>query len=66
MIVTPICFERECKHYSGILQPKNNELMEIPICKAFPKGIPEEILNGSNNHSAPLRNQINTIVYERR
>jgi hypothetical protein len=33
-------------------------------CKAFPEGIPEEILNGDNNHSKPLPDQENDIVFE--
>jgi len=32
-------------------------------CEAFPDGIPEEILNGSNNHSETLPGQENDIVF---
>lgn len=34
------------------------------ICSAFPKGIPEEILTGENDHSEPLPDQNNDIVFE--
>ena len=32
-------------------------------CEAFPNGIPEEILNGKNNHSKILPEQENKIVF---
>jgi hypothetical protein len=32
-------------------------------CEAFPQGIPEEILNGKNNHSETLPEQGNNIVF---
>ena len=32
-------------------------------CKAFPDGIPPEILYGGNNHSEPLPDQKNKLVY---
>jgi hypothetical protein len=32
-------------------------------CAAFPEGIPEEILKGKNNHSKPLPDQGNNIVF---
>ncbi|MCF8450211.1 MAG: hypothetical protein K9G49_10115 [Taibaiella sp.] len=43
-----------CKHYIGNLS-----------CLAFPEGIPEEILNGENNHSKPLPEQFDDIVFEK-
>ena len=33
-------------------------------CKAFPKGIPDEILTGKNNHTKPLPEQKNDIVFK--
>lgn len=52
ILLEAICFN--CKHY--------NE--EKGICKAFPKVIPEEILIGNNDHSKPLPDQGNDIVFE--
>lgn len=45
-----------CKHY----------LRKEPgaTCRAFMEGIPKEILIGKNNHSIPLDNQKNAIVFE--
>jgi len=33
-------------------------------CKAFPEGIPIEILKGENKHSVPLDEQENDIVFK--
>lgn len=34
-------------------------------CKAFPEGIPNEILDGSNKHTKPLPEQLNDLVYQK-
>ena len=33
-------------------------------CLAFPKGIPNIIISGENQHSQPLKGQRNKIVFE--
>lgn len=33
-------------------------------CRAFPRGIPDEILSGDNDHSEPLDDQDNNITFE--
>jgi hypothetical protein len=43
----------KCRHYLGGTQ-----------CMAFIDGIPQEILNGDNDHSEPLKKQDNELVYE--
>lgn len=65
MMKAPICFERYCKHYTGVSQPDGTEMTERYVCEAFPEGIPEEILDGSNDHSEPLTGQGNNIVFEK-
>ena len=65
MIMEPHCFKRRCKHYLGILQPDRSEGSEVPYCEAFPKGIPEEIAYGDNEHDEPLADQENDIVFEK-
>lgn len=35
-------------------------------CKAFPEGIPEDVLKGENRHSEVLKNQKGKLIYERR
>lgn len=47
----PVC--GECKHNKG-----------DGTCKAFPEGIPEEILTGDNKHKKPLIGQGNNIIFE--
>ena len=47
-----VCFK--CKHFRRFEGG----------CDAFPDGIPEEITIGNNNHSTPLPNQDNKIVFE--
>ena len=46
----PPCFD--CKHY-----------LEELKCKAFPAGIPEEILDGKNDHKKPYHGD-NGILFE--
>lgn len=35
-------------------------------CTAFPDGIPDEILSGENDHTKPLPDQKNDIVFEQK
>jgi hypothetical protein len=52
LLSEPIC--ENCKHLNK----------EINACEAFPKGIPDDILDGLNDHSKPLPEQRNNIVFE--
>lgn len=36
----------------------------LNTCQAFPNGIPDAIMFGENQHSEPMPNQGNNIVYE--
>ena len=47
------------------MESNNPEWSGKHICKAFPKGIPDEILSGRNDHSQPMPGQNRIEVYER-
>lgn len=64
MLFISRCYERECKHYKGIIQPDGTEMSEVHSCTAFPPGIPYEISDGDNLHSEPLEGQDNKITFE--
>jgi len=67
--LAPNCYNRECKHYLGVIQTdEDDESSEILICNAFPegtKGIPEEIAYGDEKHLVKYPGQKNDIVYEK-
>ena len=65
MLTEPRCFTRRCKHYMGVHSRTKATESEILVCKAFPEGIPDEIAYGTNDHVKPLKDQKNTLVYER-
>ena len=52
------CFKRMCRCYGGFGGVQH-------VCNAFPKGIPDEIITGENEHLTALPEQINDIIYER-
>ena len=52
----PLC--GQCKHYLGIVDDRF-------ICKAFPEGIPGEIMRGDFDHNLPVRGD-NDIRFEKR
>jgi hypothetical protein len=64
-IQEPICSIRGCRHLIGVIGTEMKG--QYPVCAAFPdgRGIPEEILDGTNDHSAPLPKQKNAIVFEK-
>ena len=60
-----ICFI--CVHYRGTKLIPIGEDMEDDyqnVCKAFPEGIPFEILIGDNKHLVPIKDQGNDLVFE--
>jgi len=46
-----------CRYFLG------NYINKKPTCLAFLSGIPDEIIDGKNNHSKPLEGQLNELVY---
>ncbi len=65
MLTACSCFKRMCKHYEGILESDNPKRDGKHVCKAFPNGIPEDIVTGKNEHSAIVPLQNNNEIYER-
>lgn len=65
MLATANCYTRHCKFYQGIIQPDGTELSERNYCKAFPDGIPDSIAYGEIIHDKPIKDQGNTIVFEK-
>jgi hypothetical protein len=64
VILVPRCFERNCKHFIGVVQPDGTELSERVVCAAYPKGIPPEIAYGNVKHLRPYSGD-NGILFER-
>jgi hypothetical protein len=54
-ILIPICYK--CKN-------RENLVSDPPVCKAFPKGIPDKIIFNGEQHNTPLPTQDNDIVFE--
>ena len=48
------CQKRNCKHLGGFINEGGEEGTERVVCKAFPKGIPDEIAYGNNKHLEPF------------
>lgn len=51
MLSEPECYKRKCKHFQGVSDA--DEEYQVPICKAFPDGIPADIAYGNNPHTTP-------------
>lgn len=52
-LLEPACSHRNCKHFQGV-SPDEDESKQVPICAAFPKGIPTDIAYGTNKHDKPF------------
>jgi hypothetical protein len=63
MLAPAKCEERKCKSFIGVSQPDGTEDSERYYCKAFPEGIPFEIVFGNNAHTKPFPGD-NGIQYE--
>lgn len=59
----PRCFARNCKHFDGIRERKEND--HIVVCPAYPDGIPDRIAYGTELHLTVQEDQVGKIVYER-
>jgi len=54
MMQEPECSKRNCANFLGFVDPsgQGNEGV-LPVCKAFPNGIPPAIAWGNNKHIKP-------------
>ncbi len=52
-----LCFL--CHYYEPGTNPDND--LNVPRCKAFPEGIPSEIINGGFDHREPLGDEAITF-----
>ena len=64
MLREPRCFTRECKHFLGV-NDVDQEVDQLVVCKAFPKGIPDDIAYGDNSHLKPVKGD-HGIQYEKK
>ena len=51
MLSEPHCYKRRCRHFHGVSNA--DEQHQVPVCTAFPDGIPPAIAYGSNPHTKP-------------
>lgn len=63
MIAQPKCSLRRCVHFKGVVQPDKTEASERCVCKAFPKGIPNEIAYGADEHTSVHSGQTGDFVF---
>lgn len=63
MLKQPQCSIRRCIHLMDVFQPDGTEKDERPACRAFPRGIPDEIAYGNNPHTEPFPGD-GGILYE--
>ncbi len=62
-IVPPLC--RRCRHFSGVVEAEADpgDLGLVPVCVAFPRGIPRPIRHGGVSHRSHYPGDAG-IVYE--
>jgi len=66
MLEEPTCSKRNCKYFLGVKWLGKNEITEVLICNAFPKGIPSKVAYGDNNHSKKIKGQTGDFIFERK
>lgn len=57
MMEQPQCSKRECEHWfetGDFIDPQGKDVEgTVPVCRAFPKGIPDAIAWGDDPHTKP-------------
>lgn len=65
MMTQPRCSVRQCIFFEGIAEmAPGDETSQVPVCAAFPKGIPADISYGENKHLTVQPGQDAKITYE--
>jgi hypothetical protein len=65
MLAEPRCWERKCKHYTGVYQTDGTEETEVFVCLAFPTGIPNVIAYGDDLHDVVRKSQVGSYTFEK-
>ena len=66
MIPEPNCSIRRCRHFTGVKSVAVDTDADVPVCPAFPNGIPTEIAYGNDKHSVPHQGQaVPHMIYEK-
>lgn len=55
-----MCYLRGCLHFWGKTGPADDPVYQ---CAAYPLGIPEDIVNGTDPHSTPEAGQVGDLTY---
>jgi len=58
---TSQCYDL-CRHYSGDIVTEDQEV--VPVCPAYPRGIPLGILSGKVRHDRVLPGQDGGTIFE--
>jgi len=65
MLREPECYVRDCRWFRGVHQPDGTEENEVPICAAYPLGIPDRIAYGIDLHEEAQDDQQGVFVFEK-
>mgnify|MGYP000945851891 CR=1 FL=1 len=65
MLRSSACFKRKCRHFIGTTGGNGGELSVRWTCRAFPDGIPDEIVLGKDPHDDVREDQVGDFVFEK-
>lgn len=60
------CMKIKCKHFEFVKEiGGRGEKYQRYVCKAFPKGIPDEFVSGEKIHTEVIKGQKGNYTYEK-